>query len=1000
MDKMFGIPMTTIVVSSLGAFIVAVAIIALLAWRNRVAVKMGVRNIPRRPAQTILIILGLMFGTIIITSTFGVGDTVMSTERSIGVRSIGNTDEIISAGDPTSAGGVKFFDYSRPVPGFFDYARFEELRSGLSSYEKVDGLMPAIVHPAPLVNAVSGKSIPTVSLLATDSQLLAEFDDVRSGDGEVVTLDELGENEVYLDAETADDLGIQPGDCLRVFFGTQPTEVVLKAAVENTPSASSSTLLMPLSRAQNLLGRTGQINAIYVSNKGGVVGGGKYTAEVKSELESHPAVAGLQVWTIKSDALEIADFYGNFWTETFLQSGFYTLAAGTLLIFLIFMMLAAARKSEMGVARAVGAQRSDLVQMFVFEGVIYDLGAAIVGVALGVLATWAIAYLLARTFGQTSLDFVYRFDFQPRSLLAAFALGVLAALGTVVLASWRVSRLNIVRAVRDLPEPSHDRVGRLWLLATAACLAAGVLLLLGGLELRRMTPTGSGIYLLVLGVSLLLRWLGVKARIAFTLGGIGLVVWGLLPMDAYYRIVGRVPATMDTYMVVGSMLVFGAVLVVTYNLEILVFVVRSVFGRVMAVAPSLRVAIAYLTNNRLRTGLTVAMFTLVIFMAVLTAALIGSTRSALRDDEAFTGGYDVEGRTSSGVPVADIRQAVAATPGLQDVDPEATATQSALPLEVRQVDAADGEWTQYIVRGVDETYLNNNGFGFSVMTEGYGSAREVWQAVKDNPGLAVISAEAVPSLQSTTLVAFDAPQFHMQGFYREDEVMAPVDVEVREPFSGTQMKLTVIGVLKLVSANFGIYTSRETLSATWPAAAIPTTYLFKLNEGADAEAVADAVELTFQANGMEARSVSRMLDDQRDIGLGVDALMQGFVCLGLVVGVAGLGVISTRAVVERRHDIGMLRAVGAQGRTIEIAFLLESLVVLLLSLVMGVVLALLACHSVVDFMKGSIEGMEMEIPWVSIVAIAGVTGVACLLMTMIPAWQASRVYPAEALRYE
>jgi putative ABC transport system permease protein len=479
MEKMFGIPMSAIVAVSLGAFIIAAVLITFMAWRNRVALRMGVRNIPRRPAQTVLIILGLMFGTVIITSTFGVGDTVMSTERSISIQAIGNTDEIISAGDPTSAGGVKFFDYSRPIPGFFDYARFEELRSELSNYGKVDGLMPAIIQPAPLVNPASGKSIPTVSLLAADSQYLAEFEHIRSDAGEVVTLDGLGGDEVYLDAETADDLGVQPGNRFQVFLGPQPAEVVLKATVRSTPSGSSSTLLMPLSRAQSLLGRPGQINAIYVSNRGDAVDGGKYTAEVKSELESRPAVAGLQVWTIKSDALEIADYYGNFWTETFLQSGFYTMAAGILLIFLIFMMLAAARKAEMGVARAVGAQRSDLVQMFVFEGVIYDLGAALVGVALGVLATYAIAYSLARAFSDTVLDFVYRFDFEPRSLVAAFALGVLVALGTVALASWRVSRLNIVRAVRDLPEPSRDHVGRRWLLAAAGCLAAGLVLLLG-----------------------------------------------------------------------------------------------------------------------------------------------------------------------------------------------------------------------------------------------------------------------------------------------------------------------------------------------------------------------------------------------------------------------------------------------------------------------------------------------------------------------------------------
>ena len=39
-------------------------------------------------------------------------------------------------------------------------------------------------------------------------------------------------------------------------------------------------------------------------------------------------------------------------------------------------------------------------------------------------------------------------------------------------------------------------------------------------------------------------------------------------------------------------------------------------------------------------------------------------------------------------------------------------------------------------------------------------------------------------------------------------------------------------------------------------------------------------------------------------------LMQGFMGLGLFVGVAAVGVIAFRTVVERRQQIGMLRAIG------------------------------------------------------------------------------------------
>ncbi|MEZ4572882.1 MAG: FtsX-like permease family protein [Thermomicrobiales bacterium] len=57
-------------------------------------------------------------------------------------------------------------------------------------------------------------------------------------------------------------------------------------------------------------------------------------------------------------------------------------------------MLAAERKSEMGMARAVGLKRRQLTEMFLAEGIAYDLVSALIGAALGV----GVAFLIARFF--------------------------------------------------------------------------------------------------------------------------------------------------------------------------------------------------------------------------------------------------------------------------------------------------------------------------------------------------------------------------------------------------------------------------------------------------------------------------------------------------------------------------------------------------------------------------------------------------------------------------
>ena len=76
-------------------------------------------------------------------------------------------------------------------------------------------------------------------------------------------------------------------------------------------------------------------------------------------------------------------------TTFFLVLGLFSIGAGVLLIFMIFVMLAAERKPEMGMARAVGTKRLDLVQIFLAEGMGYNLVAAMVGTGLGVLVSFA-----------------------------------------------------------------------------------------------------------------------------------------------------------------------------------------------------------------------------------------------------------------------------------------------------------------------------------------------------------------------------------------------------------------------------------------------------------------------------------------------------------------------------------------------------------------------------------------------------------------------------------
>jgi len=106
--------------------------------------------------------------------------------------------------------------------------------------------------------------------------------------------------------------------------------------------------------------------------------------------------------------------------------------------------------------------------------------------------------------------------------------------------------------------------------------------------------------------------------------------------------------------------------------------------------------------------------------------------------------------------------------------------------------------------------------------------------------------------------------------------------------------------------------------------------------------------------------------------------------------------------VERRQQIGVLRAIGFRRRMVEATFLLESSFVALTSIAVGTALGLLLAYEIVRDSRGqqSWHDLELVVPWLNLGIIFAVVLLAALVTTLAPALRAARIHPAEALRYE
>jgi lipoprotein-releasing system permease protein len=139
--------------------------------------------------------------------------------------------------------------------------------------------------------------------------------------------------------------------------------------------------------------------------------------------------------------------------------------------------------------------------------------------------------------------------------------------------------------------------------------------------------------------------------------------------------------------------------------------------------------------------------------------------------------------------------------------------------------------------------------------------------------------------------------------------------------------------------------------------------------------------------------------------------------LSLMVAVAAFNIVSTliMVVTEKRADIAILKTQGLTSGAIMGIFMVLGTVIGLIGTVLGVICGVLLSINVSDIVKYIedhlhikfidakmyyISELPSELMWTDVYATAGVAFLLSLLATIYPAWQASKINPAEVLRYE
>jgi putative ABC transport system permease protein len=179
-------------------------------------------------------------------------------------------------------------------------------------------------------------------------------------------------------------------------------------------------------------------------------------------------------------------------------------------------------------------------------------------------------------------------------------------------------------------------------------------------------------------------------------------------------------------------------------------------------------------------------------------------------------------------------------------------------------------------------------------------------------------------------------------------------------------------------------------------------FYFALRPRADPHAVAYAIGSALLSRGFETTVIQDILIDIEGPRIFISQVLLGLVGITLLVSIAALMVIGSSAVVERRQQIGMLRALGFRRRHVEGLFAIEALLIGCLGTGLGLVLGLLLCRNAfaVGIFDPFQRGLKLIVPYTELTVICGAAILAALVAAVVPARQAGKVAPADALRYE
>jgi putative ABC transport system permease protein len=613
------------------------------------------------------------------------------------------------------------------------------------------------------------------------------------------------------------------------------------------------------------------------------------------------------------------------------------------------------RQTEVAILKTVGYHRRDLYLLFGIEAGILGLIGGIVGAAAGIGVSFLVKGLVQKAF---ILALPGTID--PFIVLSGVAIGFFTALIFGLLPIIQASQIRPIAVLRGLSEHSRSSIGLSLFLGImlgalffvlALSIVQNVLVSLGAVG-------GGGLFLLLISLGFML--------VAFIMSRLP-----VLERFTWWYVLLEAVALALAILLIVAIPPFGVL-----------FLTVSLIGVIVALLPltwkaNVKMALRNIGRKKARTSATLVALFVGVFSVGLILTLGSNLQSTINSlASSYTGGYNTIIQASSSDKAAVDRELTR----VSGIDKQTVNTfTSVVPL------AIDGRPIAQFLKGQSKTQLQNAITDLGEVT-GYNLAQKQFPTQSIAKGRKLTREDAGTS---NALVSQSLAQ-------------APFNVKVGDqitlagPDGKTTATLTIAGLFTSSSTGFGAPSFiLGDVSLTNVLTRGHPLYLYSLVV-APSQASRVLHQLQQALPAAQVVSIAQELASYLSLLNNLVIMFTAVASLALLAGLIIIANAVALAMLERRRELGILKALGYTSKSVLGEVLLENG---MLGFVGAVLAMLLATLGAVILTKALFH-LNLNInPALVLIIVAG-TAAVCMLVAGLVAWSATRFRPLEVLRYE